>query len=95
MPGSLRERRLADELMDDPALDPATFHAVLADLARVNRLTLAYRPTLAFLDRAVGRQERFTLLDVGFGDGDMLRRIARWAQARGVARRGGGIALGG
>ena len=28
---------------------------------------------------------RFRLLDVGFGDGDMLRRIARWAKKRGIA----------
>jgi len=85
MPGSLAERLRADELMDDPALDPATYHAVLADLAKVNRLTFAYRPTLAFLDRAVGRRERFRLLDVGFGDGDMLRAIDRWARRRGIA----------
>ena len=93
MPGSLAERLRADELMDDPALDPATYHAVLADLAKVNRLTIAYRPTLAFLDRAVGRRERFRLLDVGFGDGDMLRAIARWAQHRGIVAELTGIDL--
>ena len=59
----LAERRHADELMDDPALDAATYHAVLADLARVNRLTLAHRPTLAFLDRAVGNRTSFRLLE--------------------------------
>lgn len=93
MPGSLAKRLRAEELMDDPALDPATFHAVLADLAKVNRLTFAYRPTLAFLGRAVGRRKRFTLLDVGFGDGDMLRMIARWAQRRGIAAELTGIDL--
>ena len=81
----LAERRQADELMDDPALDAATFHAVLRDLARVNRTTFAYRPTLAFLDKAVGRRKSFALLDVGFGDGDMLRVVARWARRRGIA----------
>lgn len=93
MPGSLAERLRADELMDDPALDPATSHAVLADLAKVNRLTFAYRPTLAFLDRAVGSRTGFRLLDVGFGDGDMLRQIARWAQRRGIAAELTGIDL--
>ena len=93
MPGNLAERLRADELMDDPGLDPATFHAVLADLAKVNRLTFAYRPTLAFLDRAVGRCERFRLLDVGFGDGDMLRAIGRWAQRRGIVAELTGIDL--
>ena len=80
----LAERLHADELMDDPKLDPETYHAVLADLAKVNRFTFAYRPTLGFLSRAVGSRSRFTLLDVGFGDGDMLRAIARWASARGI-----------
>ncbi|MBR0552965.1 methyltransferase domain-containing protein [Stakelama marina] len=71
--------------MDDPDLDANTYHAVLADLARVNRVTMAARPTLSFLDKAVDNHARFRLLDVGFGDGDMLRRIARWARKRGKA----------
>jgi len=81
----LAERRQADELMDDPALGADTYHAVLADLAKVNRVTFAHRPTLGFLERAVGRLSSFRLLDVGFGDGDMLRAIARWARQRGIA----------
>lgn len=70
--------------MDDPALDPEVYHRVLADLARVNRWTSSARPTLAFLRRAVGRSN-FRLLDVGFGHGDMLRRIAGWTARRGIA----------
>ena len=89
----LAERLQADELMDDPALDAATYHQVLADLAKVNRVTLAHRPTLAFLDRAVGERASFSLLDVGFGDGDMLRAIAAWAKRRGIAAALTGIDL--
>jgi 2-polyprenyl-3-methyl-5-hydroxy-6-metoxy-1,4-benzoquinol methylase len=89
----LTERLQADELMDDPALDAATYHAVLADLARVNRITFAHRPTLTFLGRAVGKRTRFSLLDVGFGDGDMLRAIAAWARRRGIAAELTGIDL--
>ncbi|KQM37411.1 methyltransferase domain-containing protein [Sphingomonas sp. Leaf10] len=74
----------AEEAMDDPALDPDVYGAVLRDLARVNRVTMAARPTLAFLSGIAGRRDRLKLLDVGYGDGDMLRRIARWASARGV-----------
>ena len=69
--------------MDDPALPEDTYVAVVRDLAKVNRVTLAHRPTLAFLRRAVGGRRRFRLLDVGFGDGDMLRAVARWAKRRG------------
>ena len=89
----LAERLQADELMDDPALGVETYHAVLADLAKVNRVTFAYRPTLSFLRRAVGGRERFRLLDVGFGDGDMLRRIAQWAKRRRIAAELVGIDL--
>ncbi|MDZ4308779.1 methyltransferase domain-containing protein [Allopontixanthobacter sp.] len=81
----LETRRIEDELMDDPALDPAIYTQVLHDLAKVNRVTMAHRPTLAFLERTVGGRKSFRLLDVGFGDGDMLRQIARWAEKRGIA----------
>lgn len=89
----LAERAIADELMDDPSLDAATYTKVLHDLAQVNTVTMARRPTLAFLDRAVGRRKNFRLLDVGFGDGDMLRAIGRWAQRRGIAAELVGIDL--
>ncbi len=70
--------------MDDPALDAATYTEVLHDLAQVNSVTLARRPTLDFLRRAVGGRKSFRLLDVGFGDGDMLRAIRSWADRRGI-----------
>lgn len=89
----LNRRRQGGELMDDPTLPAETYRAVLADLTKVNRHTLAYRPTLAFLGRAVGQRRAFSLLDVGFGNGDMLRRIARWAAERGIEARLTGIDL--
>ena len=70
--------------MDDPALDAGTYTEVLHDLAQVNSVTLARRPTLDFLRRAVGGRKSFRLLDVGFGDGDMLRAIRSWADRRGI-----------
>ncbi len=75
----------AQELMDADDLDAATYAAVVGDLARVNTATLAARPTLAFLKRAAAGRRRLRILDVGFGDGDMLRRIARWAARHRVA----------
>ena len=80
----LTHRSLADEQMDAPDLSPATYDAVLADLARVNGWTLAARPTIAFLNRLARRGDRLRILDVGFGQGDMLRRIARWGEGAGV-----------
>jgi len=82
---SLRDRAIADELMDAPDLDAETYAAVVGDLAKVNVVTMAARPTLNFLRRAFAARpgERLRIIDVGFGDGDMLRRIARWTAKRG------------
>ena len=82
---NLAARLQAEELMDADDLPADTYAAVVRDLARVNTVTLARRPTLGFLARAAkGRDLRapMRLLDVGFGDGDMLRRIAGWARRR-------------
>ena len=82
---NLARRVLAEERMDAPDLDPAIYAAVLGDLARVNSVTMSRGPTLAFLARATKGRDRTRILDVGFGDGDMLRAIARWARRRGIA----------
>jgi len=82
---SLAVRAIAEELMDADDLDSATYTEVVGDLATVNVVTMAARPTLNFLARGTAGMKSFRLLDVGFGDGDMLRRIARWATRRGIA----------
>lgn len=85
---SLRAPIEAEEEMDAAELAPDRYARVLTDLSRINALTLAARPTLGFLDRARagGAGDRpWRILDVGFGSGDMLARIARWGAKRGVA----------
>ena len=85
---SLRVPIAAEEEMDAAELAPARYARVLADLSRINALTLAARPTLGFLDRVRARgigDRPWRILDVGFGSGDMLARIARWGDRRGVA----------
>jgi SAM-dependent methyltransferase len=81
----LSVRASAEEQMDAADMPAETYAALLADLAKVNTLTMAARPTLAFLDRIARPGESLKVLDVGFGHGDMLRRIAHWAQRRGQA----------
>jgi 2-polyprenyl-3-methyl-5-hydroxy-6-metoxy-1,4-benzoquinol methylase len=78
----LATRTIAEELMDADDLDADIYSAVVHDLARVNTLTLARRPTLNFLDKLAPQPGAIRILDVGFGDGDMLRAIARWARKR-------------
>ena len=81
----LSQRAIADELMAADDLPEATYAAVVRDLARVNTATRARAPTLAFLSRVAERRPNpLRILDVGFGDGDMLRAIYRWAKRAGV-----------
>ena len=85
----LSRRNDLTELMDSDTTDFATFRACLVDLAKVNRLTLAYRPTMRFFAQlaAAGRLPRdraVTIVDVGSGYGDMLRKIDRWGAQRGL-----------
>ena len=72
------------EWMDEPCT-PGDLRACLADLERVNALTLGYRPTLGFLDsltRASTLPNPLRILDVGFGGGALLARIEAWARRR-------------
>lgn len=82
------QRSTLPELMDSDETDFATFRACLVDLAKVNKLTLAYRPTLRFFHglAAAGRLPRdraVAIVDIGSGYGDALRKIDRWAARRG------------
>jgi len=86
MPALDLARRSADlELLDLEEADPDTIAACLRDLERINRWTGAYRVTLRWLDRLrleIAPKRPLTVLDVGAGGGDMLRRIRAWARAR-------------
>jgi SAM-dependent methyltransferase len=86
----LARRSREPELMDEEPVGFEEIDRTLKELATINRLSLAYRPTLAWLDRLAregdGRQGApLTILDVACGHGDMLRRIWRWSRHRGVA----------
>lgn len=81
LPGRSREA----ERMDVEAVAPDDVARCLADLERVNRASLGYRPTLDWLGRVAAGRDRLSVLDVACGHGDMLRRIARWAKGRGLA----------
>jgi len=82
-------RAYVAEEMDGPCSYEELRHC-LRHLAIVNRITLAHQHTLRWLDRmlraphAADPRRTFRLMDIGCGYGDMLRRIERWAQPRGI-----------
>ena len=64
------------ELMDTETVTYEEFDTCLRHLAFINRCTLAYRPTLQWLKRQLANSSKpVTILDIGCGGGDMLRRI--------------------
>ncbi len=78
-------RSTQSELMDTEDVGFALFHECLQQLETVNILSLAYRPTLHWLGqmlRAEAPAATVSVLDVGSGGGDMLRRIEKWMRRR-------------
>ncbi len=84
------------EWMDGADVSQEDFAGCLADLDRVNSLTLTRKPTLAFVGEALAAAPAGSapvVVDVGFGAGDMLRAIERLCQRKGHAARLIGIDL--
>lgn len=78
----LSHRADAAELMDSPDLSFSIYERSLLDLEKLNRLTWTHKPTLRWLSQATAklpRGSKFSLLDIGFGRGDLLRAIYAWA----------------
>src|SRR5258705_10890601 len=66
--------------MDTDSVSFKEFDDYLRDLERINVLTLAYRPTLLWLKRALAdfpAERPISVLDVGSGGGGMLRRVGK------------------
>lgn len=71
-------------MMDQPCTYEE-LRACLHDIARVNRLTFAYRPTISWLEAHPASGRPLRVVDVGCGYGDTLRHIDAWAAKRGIA----------
>lgn len=71
--------------MDDPSCDLRLLFNTYRQFARINALLSRWRPVYRRHLRPVlprGRPAR--LLDIGFGGGDVVRALARWARADGI-----------
>jgi SAM-dependent methyltransferase len=92
----LARRSAATELMDTEQVDIDEYRRCLQDLAHVNTVTLTRRPILRWLEHAMPRAgpgERVSLIDVGYGYGDLLRAIRVWSRRKGFALDLAGIDL--
>jgi SAM-dependent methyltransferase len=85
---TLGARSSEPELMDSEDLDADEYARCLQDLARVNRVTRTHVATLRWLARAIRRfppGTAFSVMDVAYGQGDLLRDIHNWAKAEGIS----------
>ncbi len=92
----LAARAAGPEILDGENIEPELFARVMDDLAAVSRVMLAHAPTIGFLRRATRRLPPggpVSILDVGCGEGDLLRRIRRWSDRGGLDARLCGIDL--
>lgn len=75
----------ATELMDDPAADERLLFNTYRQFAAINRLYSRWRTIYrGRLRPQLSETEPRTLLDIGFGGGDIPRALARWARADGL-----------
>lgn len=80
-----RRETTALELMDDPGCDPVLLARTYDQFTVVNRVVSGWRRLYVRTLRPVlAASARPTLLDVGFGGGDIPRRLAGWARRDGL-----------
>ncbi len=75
------------ELMDAPDLDIIALQLALADINRCNRWLGGLAISFSAVDQLIKNHPKksYTILDVGCGDGFMLRKLAQRLQERGIA----------
>lgn len=73
-----KERSTENELMDDLSLDEGQIKSILKDITQANKWLGGNNITLKALDRIFKEhpRERYTIIDIGCGDGSMLREVA-------------------
>jgi len=73
-----RHRSLQKELLDRDDIPPADLFQNLRELDFVNHWLGGYDISFAALKRVLQKGERYSLVDIGCGGGDTLKRIAAW-----------------
>lgn len=74
--------------MDTETTSFAEFQNCLQNLEVINILTLAYRPTLRWIKHMlvnVRPEQLVSIIDIGCGGGDMLRKIWKMAQGQNIS----------
>jgi 2-polyprenyl-3-methyl-5-hydroxy-6-metoxy-1,4-benzoquinol methylase len=84
MPRDLSERSYEPEIMDAGIDDLPLYDAWLRQIETLNHLTLGYRPVLSWLGAQFEGLSSASVLDIGYGRGELLRQIWGLAQNKNV-----------
>lgn len=91
----LSKRSTEPELMDDFRDGLVSLRAVFADINRVNRILGGNSITINAVANLIrdNRKDHYTIVDMGCGDGTMLREVAKYCQKKNIQVRLIGIDL--
>lgn len=84
---NLKERSPEKELMDDLSISFEEFQQTLGQIEVINHLSFAYTPVLSLISDITKRNksnQAISILDIGFGNGDYLRKIYKWGKKKGI-----------
>lgn len=80
-----RHRSLRKELLDGDDIPSADLFQNLRELDFINHWLGGYDISFAALKRVLRKDSRYTVVDIGCGGGDTLKRIVAWNQKAGFA----------
>jgi len=80
------QRNTEVELMDNPTIEEAVLRKVLKDINRANRLLGGNKITIHAIAQLMKKQPKaqYTIVDMGCGDGSMLRAVALFCRKRNI-----------
>lgn len=81
----LSERSTQSELMDGPEASEQELVRALQELETVNKWLGGYAPLYDAYKRIGLHREPLTIMDLGCGGGDVLRKTAEWLQRQGLS----------
>lgn len=74
----LKQRSLEKELLDAEDIPAEDLYQNLKELDRINALLGGYNITFSALKKVTHPEKTYTLMDIGCGGGDTLKRILQW-----------------
>ena len=77
-----KERSYKKELLDADNIPDEDLYQNLRELDVINALLGGYKMTFSALNKVLKKGKKYTIVDIGSGGGDTLKRIFKWNQSK-------------